>query len=142
MIDLPLDREPHENPNLALMVVTPGGPEARTAYRVLERFKAFTLVRCRLYTGRMHQIRAHLKALGHPIVCDKLYGRRTELRLSDLRPVHQGEEDTLLLDRQALHAQRIEFEHPQTNNAMIIEAPLPDDFQRTLDALRRETAMR
>jgi 23S rRNA pseudouridine1911/1915/1917 synthase len=136
MVDLPLAREPHENPNLALMVVTPGGPQARTGYRVVERFGEFTLVRCRLFTGRMHQIRAHLKALGHPIVCDKFYGVRRALQLSDVRPLRAKEEDRLLLDRQALHAQRIEFDHPLTGERMTIEAPLPADMAATLDALR------
>lgn len=137
MIDLPLAREPNENPNLALMIVTPGGPEARTEYHVVERFAGFTLVRCRLHTGRMHQIRAHLKALGHPIVCDKLYGIRQELRVSDIRPLHRGEEDKLLLDRQALHAHRIEFNHPLTLERLKIEAPIPTDMAATIDALKR-----
>jgi 23S rRNA pseudouridine1911/1915/1917 synthase len=137
VIDLPLAREPHENPGLALVVVTPGGSNARTGFRVVERFKEFTLVRCRLFTGRMHQIRAHLKALGHPIVCDKLHGVRRELWLSDIRPIGAKEENRLLLDRQALHSARIEFDHPATGERLRIEAPLPEDMRTTLEQLRK-----
>lgn len=138
MIDLPLGREEHENANLALMMVREDGQEARTGFKVVERFDEFTLVRCRLYTGRMHQIRVHLKAIGHPVLCDKVYGQRAKFHLSDARPLKAGEEDVLLLDRQALHAARITFKHPGTKQPLTIEAPLPEDMERTLEALRRK----
>ncbi len=138
VIDLPLTRAAEVNPHVAPMVVAPGGPEARTGFRVVERFDGFTLVRCRLFTGRMHQIRAHLKAVGHPIVCDKVYGARQELWTHDVRALRPGEKDALLLDRQALHAERIEFEHPRSGELLKIEAPLPEDIQRTLAELRKK----
>lgn len=137
VIDLPLSREAETAPNMmGLMRVLPGGQTAKTGFEVLERFAGFTFVRCRLYTGRMHQIRVHLKAIGHPILCDKLYGTRRELRLSDLRPLKKGEEDILLLDRQALHAQRIRFTHPSTGQNMAFEADVPADMRRALEHLR------
>jgi 23S rRNA pseudouridine1911/1915/1917 synthase len=84
----------------------------------------------------MHQIRVHLQAIGHPVLCDKRYGLRAELRRSDLGPLAPGEEDRLLLSRQALHAHRIRFNHPVSGSPVTIEAPLPPDLQRLLEALR------
>jgi len=135
-IDRPLCKEPGKNPNLALMIVHPEGQQARTGVTVVERFRGFTLLRCRLFTGRQHQIRVHLRSIGHPVVCDKLYGLRKALRLSDLRPLRDGEEDRLLLDRQALHSWRISFTDPGTDEPVAFEAPLPADMSRTLEVLR------
>ena len=135
-VDYSICKDPALNPNLAPMIVHPDGLEARTGVTVLERFREFTYVRCRLYTGRQHQIRCHLKAVGHPIICDTIYGVREELRLSGIRPTREGEEDALLIDRQALHSCRLTFPHPETGDELTIRAPLPADMQRTLDALR------
>ena len=136
MIELPVGKEPDKYPHTALMVVRSDGLPARTGYQVLERFSAFTLVRCRLFTGRQHQIRVHLQALDHPVVCDKFYGRREELRLSDIRALRRGEQDIVLMDRQALHSCRLSFSHPVSGEELTVEAPLPDDMKRTLEALR------
>ena len=84
----------------------------------------------------MHQIRVHLKAIGHPILCDKVYGLRAELRRSDLGLPLEAGEDRVLLSRQALHAHRISFTHPATRAPITIVAPLPPDMQRVLEALR------
>jgi 23S rRNA pseudouridine1911/1915/1917 synthase len=83
-IDLPIgvDTEHHIN---MLRRIDPAGQQARTEVWVVERLGRFTLVRCRLHTGRMHQIRVHMKAIGHPLVCDHHYGLRDELLESDLR---------------------------------------------------------
>lgn len=132
----PICKEPGKNPNLALMIVHADGQAARTAVQVVERFERVTLVRCRLHTGRQHQIRVHLQSIGHPVACDKLYGSREELRLSDVRPLQQGEKDVLLLDRQALHSCRLTFPHPVTGESLTIEAPLPNDMRRAVEALR------
>jgi len=109
---------------------------ARTDFEVLERFEDFTLVHLRLHTGRQHQIRVHLRAKGHPVACDKFYGRRETLRLSDVRRLAANEENTVLLQRQALHAYRVAFPHPTTGKPLTVEAPLPEDMSRTLEALR------
>lgn len=135
-INVPLARQFAEGLDRGMMIDRADGLICRTGFEVLERFEKFTFVRCRLYTGRMHQIRAHLKAIGHPVACDKNYGLRSELRLSEIRPLRPGEEDAVLLDRQALHAWRITFDHPTTRQPITIEAPLPADMQRTLEALR------
>jgi 23S rRNA pseudouridine1911/1915/1917 synthase len=127
-----------------MMVCEPGGNarEALTFYEVLRRFERFTSVRLLPRTGRTHQLRVHLAHLGHPIVADSLYGGGTSLRRSELRPasdsaclVAADSEDDILIARQALHAYRLEFHHPLTGKPLRIEAPLPEDMQRTLDAL-------
>jgi len=137
MIDLPIGPGPGPNPKTSKRIVTDEGQPARTGYRVVERFGGFTLLELRLFTGRQHQIRVHLRAVGHPILCDSLYGERSELRLSDIREIGPGEEDVELLARQALHSWRIAFAHPSTGEEMTFEAPLPEDMRRTLEAMRK-----
>ncbi|MCC6575216.1 MAG: RluA family pseudouridine synthase [Planctomycetes bacterium] len=83
MIDLPIGH-PKDTHIEVLRAIDPDGQSAQTEVWVQERFKRFTLVRCRLHTGRMHQIRLHLRAIGHSLVCDHHYGVRDELRVSDL----------------------------------------------------------
>ena len=85
---------------------------------------AATLVRCTLDTGRTHQIRVHLAAIGHPLVGDPVYGTR---RMAPGVPAFA---------RQALHAQRLAFVHPVTRRAMSFASPLPADFAALLDAMR------
>jgi len=103
------------------MAVRPDGREAVTRYRVRERFPGFTLIEAGLVTGRTHQIRVHFAHLGHPVVGDTQYGRGRE---------------TLGLTRQALHAWRLEFTHPQTGKVLSFEAPLPVDLAQVLERLR------
>jgi len=122
------------------MMVCPPGDKARpavTRYETLERFRGFTYVRLLPKTGRTHQLRVHMRHLGHPIVADRVYGGHAELRLSEIAPdaTNAGGEDTLI-SRQALHAARLELQHPVTQQRSAWEAPLPADMQRTLEALR------
>ena len=106
----------------------PGAREAITTFRVLERFEAgarddgYTLIECHLYTGRTHQIRVHLRHVGHPLVGDPLYGR------GDLR-------QNLGLSRQFLHSWRISFEHPATGETVELADTLPDDLLGVLESL-------
>ena len=135
-IDLPIGPEPGVDVRVVKRVITPDGASARTDYTVEERFEAFTLVRLRLHTGRQHQIRVHLQALGHAVVCDKSYGVRKVLRLSDVRSLSVGEEDMILLERQALHSYRVAFPHPVTGEELTVEAPLPEDMRRAREVMR------
>ena len=130
-----LKMHPHDR----LRMIVSSDPDAKHAlsyYEVLERFRGFTLVKVQPRTGRTHQIRVHLLHAGAPVLADKLYGGRAQLRLAELAPgVAAG--DDALIGRQALHAFRLRFQHPRTQQWIEAEAPLPPDMRRTLDALRR-----
>lgn len=117
------------------------GRAAHTEFEVQEKFEGFSRVSCSPRTGRTHQIRIHLSLLGHPVVCDKLYGGKqgaTKLLLSELMPtgVNPVRGDRVLLDRHALHAMRIAFVHPVSGQEMAFEAELPEDLEGVLMALR------
>jgi 23S rRNA pseudouridine1911/1915/1917 synthase len=111
---------------------------------VVERFVGYALVRARPKTGRTHQIRLHLAHIGCPVLCDRLYGGRAKITEQELMPREQGSDasllaphSSLLLDRQALHAERLSLTHPTTGAPLEFEAPLPEDLLTTLEALRR-----
>jgi 23S rRNA pseudouridine1911/1915/1917 synthase len=132
----------HPGKREKMLVCEPGGNarEAVTFYQVLERYRGFTSLALFPKTGRTHQLRVHMQHLGHPIVADRLYGGRDELRMSDLTPGQRNlddgsKRDEVLIARQALHALKIAFEHPEGGQLLEFEAPLPEDFQRTLTAL-------
>ncbi len=149
---------PREREKMMACEPTVHGRPASTFFEVIERFYDFTWIRLFPKTGRTHQLRVHLKHLGHPIVADKLYGGRDELRRSYLAKRGSGKVSRfvpeapaapsgnsaegvvdpadVLISRQALHAQMITFRHPVTNDTMSFEAPLPTDMARTLAALR------
>ncbi len=99
--------------------------EAVTEYKVLKKFNGFAFLEAYPKTGRTHQIRSHFAAIGHPIVCDKLYGRKNFRRLADC-PAG--------LTRQFLHAYAIEF-NSQNGSRLCLEADLPEDLKKTLDML-------
>ncbi|MFO0843194.1 MAG: RluA family pseudouridine synthase [Gemmataceae bacterium] len=111
--------------------------DACTYYEVIERFRGFTLARCQPRTGRTHQIRVHLASVGCPILADKVYSGRDKLKLSELVPGADPEADEVLLSRQALHAHRLRLRHPRKGTLLEAEAPLPAEFTRTLEVLRR-----
>ena len=108
VLEGPIGRHPHERKRMAVVA---GGRHAVTRYQVVERRRTHTLLRCDLDTGRTHQIRVHLAALGHPIAGDAEYGGR-----------ETG------ADRPMLHARRLRLRHPRTGAEMSFEAPPPPDF--------------
>jgi 23S rRNA pseudouridine1911/1915/1917 synthase len=115
------------------MAVRADGREAVTHFRIEERFRAHTLLRVHLETGRTHQIRVHLAHIGFPIVGDPAYGgrrRRSAGAGDDLGQALQA------FSRQALHAQRLAFTHPRSGRPVEYSAPLPRDFGALLRALR------
>ncbi len=117
------------------------GRPADTRYQLVEAFRRASLLQLTLGTGRTHQIRVHLQHLGHPVVGDATYGGR-QASLMALPAHERGRGKTLLakIDRQALHAQRLSFPHPEDGTLMSFESPLPGDFQACLDYLRRDWA--
>ena len=109
-IEEPIGRHPVHRKKMA--VVDPArGRTAKTDYRVVEQLPGASLVECTLHTGRTHQIRVHLKHLGHPILGDALYGVRGEF------------------ERQMLHAWKLGFDHPRTGKRLQFESPIPADFR-------------
>lgn len=111
------------------------GKEAITFYEVLEAFQGFSLIKLNLKTGRTHQIRVHLSYIKHPIVADDMYGGKIVYPWQIENRTAAPEEPAMA--RCALHAWRLEFNHPTTGQRMEFEAPLPDDMQNFLDALRK-----
>jgi 23S rRNA pseudouridine1911/1915/1917 synthase len=130
-IDKPIDRHPHVRDKMA---VRAGGREAITHWEVLERYPGAdgtpvaSLLACRLETGRTHQIRVHLAAIGHPLMGDEVYGPGFRTKASLLSP---GARATLeALGRQALHAHLLAFEHPSRGEILQFRSELPDDMAR------------
>lgn len=121
-IDAPIARS--ENDRKKMTVTNKNSRDAVTDYTVLERFGKYTLVKCSLRTGRTHQIRVHMRYLGHPIVGDKTYGVK---------------KDEWSLEGQLLHAGEIGFIHPETGEKMSFIAPMPDDFEKILNILRKNS---
>lgn len=119
-IDAPIGRHPVKRTRMA---VTARGRQAVTHYQVLERYGQATLLRCRLETGRTHQIRVHLSSLKHPLIGDPAYGRRNS---------------AIPFPRQALHAERLGLLHPRTGKPMSWQADPPRDMQELIATLRRE----
>jgi len=118
-IDAPVGRDARVRTRMA---VSSRGKEARTGYRVLERYGRAALVECRLETGRTHQIRVHFQHIHHPLLGDPVYRR--------------GARQAPPFARQALHASELSLVHPRSGRAMSWRAPLPQDMQRLVDALR------
>lgn len=125
VIDLPLAQDDVPDRDRPHARVDAAGQRARTDYHVERRYAGATLVEVRIHTGRQHQIRAHLAAVGHPIAGDRRYGTRASAAVSP------G------LERPFLHARSVTFEHPVDGRSMRVEAPLPGELAAVLARLRR-----
>jgi RluA family pseudouridine synthase len=115
------------------------GKGSRTAFAVVARYKDCALVEARPETGRTHQVRVHLAGLGHPCLCDPLYGDGKPLLLSKLKRRWKGDplDERPLLERTALHALSAEFPHPATGESLKAEAPFPKDMRATISQLEK-----
>jgi len=133
-VDAPIHRHPTERVRMA---VREGGREAVTHYRVIKRFPAHTHVRVQLETGRTHQIRVHLAHAGFPIIGDRVYGGRLTLPKAASEALRQALRE---FPRQALHAARLQFDHPVTGRPVECMSPLPADMRRLLDLLAAEAS--
>ena len=114
-----IGRHPTDRKRMA--IVQENGKPAVTHFKVLERFGDYTLVECRLETGRTHQIRVHMTSIGHPLVNDPKYGRC---------------KSPFGIKGQTLHSRQLTLKHPATGEEMTFEAPLPEDMEKILAALR------
>lgn len=132
-IDLPIGPAPEGTSKVAMACTADGRP-SRTGVQVIERHARYTLVRCRPLTGRQHQIRVHLAAAGHPLLCDPLYGDPGPLTAGDLSDDHP-DPGAVILDRLALHGESLRFRHPATGEPVALYAPVPRDLARLPDAL-------
>ena len=131
-VDAPIDRHPTDRVRMA---VRQGGRESVTHYRVIHRYRAHTHVRVQLETGRTHQIRVHLAHAGFPLVGDRVYGGRLTLPRGATEELRQALRD---FPRQALHAARLEFDHPVGGKPVACAAPLPADMVALRDVLARD----
>ena len=118
-VDAPIARHPTDRKRMAVIA---GGREAVTHWEVIARYPGYTHVRCRLETGRTHQIRVHMAYIGHPILGDTVYGAKKEV------PGLTG---------QCLHAVGLRFLHPRTHEVVELSCPLPDEFTRMLQKIRK-----
>lgn len=132
--DAPIDRHPRDRLRMA---VRDDGREAITHYRLRERFRAHTVLECRLETGRTHQIRVHMQHQRHPIVGDQLYGGPVKLPKGSSDEVIAGLRG---FRRQALHAETLEFIHPVSGEPVRATAPAPDDLLALIRMLREDSA--
>ncbi|MEN6450105.1 MAG: RluA family pseudouridine synthase [Thermoguttaceae bacterium] len=134
LIDCPIGFHPHVREMMAIRHHDPESRPAQTFYEVIERFDGFAAVRLLPKTGRTHQIRVHLDHIGCPVLCDRQYGGRSRITRGEIR--RDATDELVLLDRQALHARRLRFQHPITGESMEIIAPLPADISAVLGELR------
>ncbi len=118
-VEMPIGRDKN---NRQKMAVTKEGKPAITHFSVVERFTNHTLVKCQLVSGRTHQIRVHMSAIGYPVEGDPLYAGKNY--------------DKLYKDGQLLVAYKLKLIHPQTKKEMVFEIPLPDYFEKVLNSLR------
>ena len=116
-IDAPIGRDPHHRTRQA---VNAGGRPALTHYEVIREIGQFSFIKVRLETGRMHQIRVHMTAIGHPIVGDQTYGKRQSIAN---------------LSRQFLHASKLTFNHPISSEKISVTSKLPDDLQSAISLM-------
>lgn len=132
-IDAAIGRDPHNR--LKMAVVKFGGKPAVTHVKVLERYAAHSYIECALETGRTHQIRVHMREARHPLAGDPVYGNPRHPCSEQVKAAVKA------LNRQALHAYRLSFVHPQSGETVSFEAPLPQDIYHLLSVLRLESGL-
>lgn len=132
-IETQIGRDPHNRTKMA--VVKFGGKDALTHIKVLERYRAHSYIECALATGRTHQIRVHLREARHPLAGDPVYGNPRHACSDAVKTAVRA------LARQALHAYRLSFVHPQSGDTVQFEAAMPDDMYHLLSVLRHESGM-
>lgn len=137
-IDAPIMMHPADN---GTMIIHPKGKPSLTDYEVLESFRFYSWVQFRIHTGRTHQIRIHLKQIGHSIVCDELYGDGKPVLLSSIKKKFnlskKEEEERPIMNRLALHSWKLKFSF--NNETIELEAEPPKDMRATYQQLRKHS---
>src|SRR5688572_11065384 len=137
MIEAPIAEHPAKN---GTMIIHQKGKESLTEYEVLKDYRLYTFVQWRLHTGRTHQIRVHMKNIGHPVVCDPIYGDGKPVLVSTLKSKFKLSKEDLeerpILGRLALHAYQLSFKDLNDKDVNL-EAPLPKDLRATLQQLEK-----
>ncbi len=139
-IEGPIGRHPRHRNIFTVVDEHEEGKNAITHYKVLKRYGYVTLIECQLETGRTHQIRVHLKHIGHTLFGDGHYGGDKILKGTVFSKYKQFIENNLkIMPRQALHAKSLGFVHPETDEKMVFDSELPEDFQQVLEKWDRYT---
>ena len=148
IIDQPIGVHPYQREKMAIRANHTTSRTAQTQFEVVQRFRAAAVVGAFPKTGRTHQIRIHLAHIGHPVLCDRLYAGHARLTETEIRQLASPDARRYVdanlaigaptIDRQALHARRIEFAHPTSETRMSIEAPLAGDLQQLINILTEE----
>lgn len=133
VIDKPIGDHPYSREKKAIRENHSSSRPASSMYEVLERVNGFAFVTVKPKTGRTHQIRVHMAHVGCPVVCDRLYSGRARLSMHDL---NRDDDDTIIIERQALHAKKISFDHPESGERMTLECQLPADIENLMSAIR------
>lgn len=142
----PIGPHPYQRDKMAIRREHPDSRDAETFYEVCERFSGFCTVNVQPKTGRTHQIRVHLDYLGAPVLCDRLYAGHAQITSGEIRRrlalglPPQADDDTIVLQRQALHARSIELSHPVSGKVLRIESPIPADLLKVCELLRQYRA--
>ncbi len=136
-INAPLGRDKKDRLCFTIVPEEEGGKHAITHYKVIERLGYVTIIECRLETGRTHQIRVHMASIGHPLFNDERYGGDKILKGVPFSKYRRFVDNCFsIMARQALHARLLGFVHPITNEELVFESGLPDDFTRVLEKWR------
>ncbi len=142
-IKQPIGYHPYQREKMAIRAGHESSRDAETFFEVIERFRGYTYLKVLPKTGRTHQIRVHLAHIGVAVLCDRLYGGQARVTLGQLERRQarslpaQADDLEVVLERQALHAYKIEFAHPITQVPLSIHAPIPADFEKVLSVLRQ-----
>ncbi|MCX6148188.1 MAG: RluA family pseudouridine synthase [Candidatus Kapabacteria bacterium] len=142
-IDIPIVAHPSKK---GLSMPSARGKESRTILKVKERFKDSTWTECNLITGRHHQLRVHVAAIGHPLLVDFMYGGGTEFLLSSIKKkkfnLKKHTEEKPIMNRISMHAKSLVFAHPKTEEKISFEVPHPKDFAAMLNVLHKYSALK
>lgn len=132
-----IDRHPKDRMQMAVFPDGSKGKPAKTAYKIIESFRYVSLIECKLFTGRTHQIRAHMKHIGHPLFNDERYGGNQILKGTTFSKYQQFVQNCFkILPRQALHAKTLGFIHPVTKKEMFFDSDLPEDMAECINKWR------